>query len=115
MERHAPARQHGLLNELLARLRDEFDLAGSPPSTGSRPYLNFYPEPRYGTSRVGALVLGSSRFYATLAADLAPEFPGSEPAEGRYLTCYIRGTDDIELAVSMMHRALRDRGWTSKG
>ena len=111
MEQHAPAAQQPLLREILERLRDEFDLVGSRPSTGSRPYLNFYPEPRYGTSRVGALALKRSRFYAVLDPRLAEEYPGSEPAEGKYVTCYLRAPEDLELAVSLMHRALSERGW----
>jgi hypothetical protein len=111
MEEHAPAPQQRLLRELLDRLRSDFDLVGSRPSTGSRPYLNFYPGTRYGTSRVGAVVLTSGRFYAVLDPSLAPDFPGSEPAEGKYLTCYIRADGDIDLAASLMQRALEQRGW----
>lgn len=113
MEEHTPAPQQRLHRQLLDRLHEEFGLAGSRPSTGSRPYLNFYPESRYGDSRIGALVLTSGRFYAVLSPGLASEFPGAEPAEGRYLTCYIRTEQDVDVAVSLMRRAMTERGWSS--
>ena len=112
MEEHTPAPQQPLQRELLERLRSEFGLVGSPPSTGGRPYLNFHSDSRYGTSRVGALVLKTSRLYAVLDPALRADFPGAEPAEGRYLTLYVRERDDIELAVSLIRRALEVRGWT---
>ena len=112
MEEHTPAPQQRLHRQLLERLHEEFGLVGSRPSTGSRPYLNFYPESRYGDSRIGALVLTSGRFYAVLNPALASEFPGAEPAESRYLTCYIRQDQDVDLAVSLMRRAMTERGWT---
>ncbi len=113
MEKHAPAPQQRLHRQLLERLHEEFGLIGSRPSTGSRPYLNFYPKSRYGDSRVGAVILTSGRFYAVLDPQLVTEFPGSEPAEGRYLTCYIRQDQDVDLAVALMRRAMSGRGWAA--
>lgn len=112
MEHHTPAAQQRLQRELLDRLHTEFGLIGSRPGTGTRPYLNFYPESRYGDARIGALTLNSGRFYATMNPELAAEFPGSEPAEGRYVTCYIRNGAAVDLAVQLMRRALTERGWT---
>ncbi len=110
-EKHTPASQQRVHRDLLERLQSEFDLVGSRPSTGSRPYLNFYPEARYGTGRVGGLTLKTSRFYAVLNPDLVDQFPGTEAAEGRYLTCYISEPERIDLAVSLIRHALRERGW----
>ncbi len=112
MEEHAPAAQQRTQRQLLERLHEEFGLVGTRPSTGSRPYLNFYPASRYGDARIGALTLSSGRFYAVLNPALASEFPGSEPAEGRYLTCYLRDDYAVDLAVNLMRRALIERGWT---
>ena len=111
MEQHTPAAQQGLQRQLLDRLHEEFGLVGSRPGTGSRPYLNFYPESRYGDSRIGALTLNSGRFYAVLNPDLVSEFPGAEAAEGRYLTCYIRSDASVDLAINLMRRALVERDW----
>lgn len=111
MEQHTPAAQQGQQRSLLDRLHDEFGLVGSRPATGERPYLNFYPAPRYGDARIGALTLTSGRFYATMNPDLTAEFPGSEPAEGRYVTCYVRDGAAVDLAVQLMRRALTERGW----
>lgn len=113
MEASTPAPQQGLIRLLMERLDDEFGLVGSKPSTGSRPYLNFYPEARYGSSRVGAITLTTGRFYAVLDPALATEFPEAEPAEGKYLTCYLREEKDVELATMLMRRALAERGWMS--
>lgn len=111
MEQHTPAAQQRLQRTLLDRLHAEFGLIGSRPATGARPYLNFYPETRYGDARIGALTLNSGRFYATMKPEFAAEFPGSEPAEGRYVTCYIRDEAAVDLAVQLMRRALTERGW----
>lgn len=112
MEQHTPAPQQRTQRQLLERLYEEFGLVGTRPSTGSRPYLNFYPESRYGDSRIGALTLSSGRFYAVLDPNLASEFPDAEPAEGRYLTCYLRDDFAVDLAVDLMRRALIERGWS---
>lgn len=114
MEQHTPARQQRTHRQLLERLNEEFGLVGTRPSTGSRPYLNFYPESRYGDARIGALTLSSGRFYAVLNPDLADEFSGAEPAEGRYLTCYLRDDYAVDLAVDLMRRALIERGWSEE-
>lgn len=112
MEDHAPVQRHVLQRRLLERLHERFGLVGSRPSTGSRPYLNFYAEARYGDGRIGALTLNTSRFYAVLDPSYAAEFPGSEPAEGRYLTCYISDESSIDLAIELVRGALASRGWS---
>ena len=111
MEEHAPAPQQRLQRQLLERLREKFGLVGTPPATGSRPYLNFYPGAPFGSSRVAALTLTTGRFYATLDPALVAEFPGTEAAEGKYLTVYLRQDSNIDLAVALVERALRQRGW----
>ena len=57
------------------------------------------------------ITLNSGRFYATMNPELAAEFPGSEPAEGRYVTCCVRDDAAVGLAVQLMRRALSERGW----
>ncbi|MEY2468859.1 MAG: hypothetical protein QOF21_1557 [Actinomycetota bacterium] len=109
---HAPATRHQLYRALLARIFDEFRIEGRPPRTGQRPYVSLFPKPKYGTSRVGALTLNTGRFYVVLDPALAPEFPGTEPAEAKYLAFYVNNDEeDFELAVSLLRRAMRGRGW----
>jgi hypothetical protein len=111
MEGHAPASHQAIQHELLDRLHSELGIAGSPPASGDRPYLNFYADPRFGTSRVGALAHRTSRVYAAIDPMRVEDFPNTEPAEGRYLTLYVRDPEDIDSAVSLIQAALNARGW----
>ncbi len=53
---------------------EEFAFIVAKLETGQRAYLNFNADPRFGSNRVGALYLPTSRFIVALDPALADEY-----------------------------------------
>lgn len=105
------------LIRLVERLAAEYGIEPRAADGARRDYLSLYPR-GHQRGRVGAITLGSGRFYAVFSPDRAVvhhrSLPQTTLAERKYLTRYINSDSDMDLASEMLRRALGDRGIVSR-
>ena len=92
---NAPLAEH--LIRLVERLHSDYGVIPRPPKGNRRDYVSLMP-PDGSSARMGAITIGSGRFYGCFKAarrdQLIGVVPLAEPAEGSYLARHIRSDSD---------------------